>query len=68
MTLCEQLAVDRLRVRVRLTVSVDRPRLARTNDTVSRTRTRNLQIWHGAGVCQGPSSNPTRRKVGVALG
>jgi len=27
-----------------------------------------LQIWHAAGVCQGPSLNLTRRKVVVALG
>jgi len=27
-----------------------------------------LQIWHAAGVCQVPSSNPTRRKSGCDPG
>jgi len=27
-----------------------------------------LQIWHAAAICQGPSSNPTRRKIGYGPG
>jgi len=32
------------------------------------TSSHRLQIWHAAGVCQGPSSNPTRRKSGCVPG